>query len=370
LDCSDWNAATFAFEVTMRLKLFAFIAGWLAVSSGWGQVIIPTVDTFAHALQTATATPNSVIQVNSGPITEQVNLGQVNTSLTIQGANKAVTWARINAVNLAITNALTHPVTIKNITMWNSSTNASNEISWNTVSVGANVDIENCNIIYAGGVTTAAFPSAINFGVSLVSANELTIKNCFITQTGIDSGGGAVNGIATGINGIAGGVLIQNCLITGFGNPGIDVFVNGGNNEMTVENCIIAANGRVGGSQIDGNGTTPVSLINCLVINPAGAIDIGAACRSAAVIYNGLSTNPGSLGISNITNVTLARELSDRNNFWLSPASQTMGKGLSIIGLTQTMLGLNGILQGYSGLQDIGCNPYSFALVGGNGSNK
>ena len=351
----------------MKLLIFLFFL----CSKSWAVLTVCTSGcsdtTVANAIATATATPNSVIQINDNSITnEQDIVSNPNTSLTFQGASQAISWASTsaNGVNLSFTGSTGGSVTVQNITMVNKSTGANRLIDCSISSSGT-FYLNGIKFIATGDGTSAA---KILFNGVLASFGEVIVNNCsadvscpsvlFLNANALD--------ITTGA------ILIKNSSFYGHGTNGTALGTQTSTSANSIVECTnddIVSFG-VGMYSFNGGG---ISAINCLFIN--NTIDFlgNSTAVTTKLIYCGFGTLPSGAGTSCIYGLTASQELCDNNNYWLSPASQTRNKGTSITGITNTLVGLNGILHGNActnGNDDMGCNPYSPALCGGYGLGK
>lgn len=305
------------------------------------------------AVATATATPNSVIQLNDSSITnEAVTIGalaNVNTSLTFQAINNCV-WAATGAdANFTIGAALTSPVTLKNMTMTHSGT-AGAVATWSGIGVGASLFMQKLTIRQLTDST------AVNELVTLVSGSQFVVDKCDFYGPSLTGSNVLLN--VAGASIFAGSSLIKNSSFTcvAGGGRGITSADTSATATVGIYYCTIS------GAAIGLRAVGGFDMKNCILINNTADDTL----TSPAVITMAVNCGFGqraSGATTSIYGLTNANTFSDRNffNYFLGPQATCRGAGVSINGITQVDVANNGVITGL----DIGARPYSLALCGG-----
>lgn len=338
----------------MKLLIFLFFL----CSQSWGQIEHVCASGCGYTTMAAAYTaagPLSIIQIDDNSITnEAVTIGK--NIAGIQGLNSGIVWASAVTVALNISSGLTQAFFLKNITIKQSSSGLT--IDWSGLGIGSSVTIFNANIYNSTS-------GCVRIDVILTSANQFSLINSKIVNTG-SSNCFIINSAIITTNPI----LLQNDLFVGSKTVGTGVLDNSSvdtNSVLNCQNCSILNCGL---------GFSLKAVFTCsndIFLGNTTDLSITAPAALSQFSYTGFGQQASGAGTSCIYGLTASQELCDNNNYWLSPASKTRNKGTSITGITNTLVGLNGILHGNActnGNDDMGCNPYSPALCGGYGLGK
>jgi hypothetical protein len=314
-----------------------------------GVIHIPAdVDTFAHAKQTCTATTTpGIVQIDAN--TSEQYLFNSSAIGTVQGANRGIT---INGgIGSAVTfnsTALTFPVTIKNISIV-SNTNFSLIVT-NTVGKGFGFYFDNIYAENNGG------GSVILVGTIPGNAGDYTIINSTLYGKRASSGNADIK-IASNCTVSASIRIINSKLKPSFNGIKADGGTSA-NPVFSVLNCDIHGCSR-GVTATMGMGVTNTLLFLNTIDD---TLSLGA---NISYFQNcGFGTRVSGAGTGCVYGLTTANTFCDPNNYWLSPDPLVMNGGVSINGITNSLIGLNEVKLGGSGVIEMGCMGYSPAFCG------
>jgi len=241
-------------------------------------------------------------------------------------------------------------VTIDGFNFTSSTTNSSNHIiNWPTLNVGGSLVVKNNVFTFTGG---SGAPRGISEFAVLTAANSFIVKNNKFYGTGTQSGLTMSGLIAVDAGLIAENTFFNLQFATGCNTATVsamDCYYN------TYSSCPQATGGS--GKQTHKNE---------LYVNNTDDVSISGSASAADFSYCGFGQDSGAgMGTGVITGLNYSRELCDKTMFFISPASQTRGLGVSISGLTGVDV-IDGVKVGL----DMGYSPYSLAHCGGYGAGK
>lgn len=335
-------------------------------SACFSQVIVGPgfVDTYAHAQQTATATPNEVIKQTAIVQSDTISVGNVNTSLTIDfEGNSIYTTGTTSLIN--VNSSLVGPLTIQNgAVSFGGNTAGNNWFYWSGLGTGSNIYLK--NLTFDSGVSfNAAYFQEISAGLNFSSVNQFVLDSCrFLNSPNISLLNFSNAGSSSSAND---SVFYKNCLFNNSTNAAIAPYFSTSSILNKIQNCTFSNNV----SAIFTNGPQTFIGTNNLFIS--NSTDLGGGMSGVSQTNSGSTNGTSGWGVSCIGNISASTELCDKKNLFLSSASTTRNKGVSINGITGTIVGLDGILHGNAcsaGNDDMGCNPYSPALCPGIGDGR
>ena len=337
----------------MRLILLLVFGISLLGQRGYGAIDVPVeADTFAHAFQTATATPNSEIHL-SAPVTEAVSVGANNTSLTITGNGMYGSSIYLNTSNSTFTvgSGLVTPLVIKNLKIVHGATSGGNTFQWTGLGVGSTVLLQNVWLDQRSTTNACVFLNVI-----LTTPNQFTMNIYKVTRTGASQGVRQFAAIvSTDVINLRNGLLInETALGEGFNNSG----------SVHTSSIWKITNATVSGFDKAYSSVGVGTVVNTIFTGCTTSQSLTAPASTSDFTYMGRTNSIANPGTGSIT-ITSARTFCDPVNYYISPASLTLNAGVSIDGVTGVDVGLNGVMQGSGGIYGMGCNPYSIAFCGG-----
>lgn len=304
--------------------------------------------TATQAQQTATATPNSIIQIESG-LSGGISVSAGNTSLTFQG-DPVLGHVAVNSAG-GIVSTATIPVTFKSLSVITSAVNANVQST-----AGSKITFLDD---WFSGTSSSTF---IELTAIYTNAPAIYMDRCLI-----DGGSTGAYGIyCNQIEARAGAVsvldtVIKNCS----GQAAVVTSQSSVTACFNFLNCDFVNNN---GGVSQGSTTAGGNWTNCLFLGNTTDIESNSTALSDFT-YCGFGQQASGGGTGCIYGLTKGREWCDQSNLYMSPVALCRKAGTSISGLTNTLAGFNNVLQGFDGI-DIGAKPYSPALCPGLGSGK
>jgi hypothetical protein len=343
----------------MHLKYLIIL--FLMAGKCWASLDIPGTagcTSFLTAMQTATATPGSLITLSQTQ-NELVTIGAINTSLTLDLQGHPVTNTGAGGI-FRIVNTMAGALTIKSTgppaqIISYCTTAGSNWINITGLAAGSPYFYFR-NLSFDSGVSfLASSDYMILADLNFANTNSFIVDSCqFSNSGGVSNLGYILLGgtSASADSGVVKGSLFKNTYVgvRTKKNNCIDLYNNTFSNNtyalgsaaltILVENTLFVNNAN------DVSLVSPVSFLYCASTKFVAGWGTGSVFRTAAQMF------------------------CDPNNYWLALNPSVMNGGVSINGITNTLLGLNGVKLGGSGVIEMGCMGYSTALCPGRGSGS
>jgi hypothetical protein len=143
------------------------------------------------------------------------------------------------------------------------------------ISTGANVSLENLNIIDGNGVADNPGGTAADDGIggAILNLGTLAVSNCTISGSTANTYGGGIMNFTT--------LAVTGCMLSGnSATYGGGVFING---TATVDTSTFTGNSAVYGGGIFNNAAT-VTITRCAVSNNSASIDGGGILNDAGTV--------------------------------------------------------------------------------------
>lgn len=321
------------------------------------------------------ADPNAAITVASdGDTILQVGAAPYTMATSPFLIIKAITWTSDQPMGtfvdlvgnraVCMTSGVTAATTILNMQIeQDHATTGPRCMDWTSLGVGASLFLKNCNFVSLANSPMVTIP------VILITANQFYAKDCKFfnpSKTGVANQQCLSFAAADIVVGVA---RFDNCLFcrgyaSGGGAQGTGVTIS--TSVLSTGDLVNFYNCTFSGFATGINSSARMGATNCLFLYNTTDLGLsGAATVTTDWIRNGFAqaTDNGNYGANNLFGLTSTSEYANKISNCLLSGALSRNAGVSVSGITNVSTGMNGVKNYWNGQIDLGCNPYSPALV-------